>query len=146
MEDHVVEKQKFDAGYDDYSKLTIVKSELINTIDALDKHTKFNIVAFATGLKLDITGFDFSGGYSVVMLVKLDQLSGFRRVLEFKNREGDIIWKDRAAVDVEAARDLLEGRFFGRRREKSFDNPVLRRFDYLSHRYGLRPSVTVVFL
>jgi HEAT repeat protein len=51
MEDHIVEKAKFDAGYEDYQKLTIVKSELINTIDSLDRHTKFNIVAFATKLK-----------------------------------------------------------------------------------------------
>lgn len=52
MENHVVEKEKFDAGYDDYQKLTIVKSELINTIDSLDKTTLFNVVAFATKLKL----------------------------------------------------------------------------------------------
>ncbi len=51
MEDHVVEKEKFDAGYDDYQKLTIVKTELINTIESLDKNTFFNIVAFATNLK-----------------------------------------------------------------------------------------------
>ena len=38
MEDHIVEKAKFDAGYDRTTrKLTIVKSELINTIDALDQ-------------------------------------------------------------------------------------------------------------
>ncbi len=52
MEDHVVEKEKFDAGYDDYQKLTIVKAELMNTIDSLDKNTLFNVVAFATDLKL----------------------------------------------------------------------------------------------
>lgn len=52
MEDHIVEKKKFDAGYDDYQKLTIVKTELINTIESLDKFTLFNVVAFATDLKL----------------------------------------------------------------------------------------------
>ena len=50
MEDHIVEKEKFDAGYKDYQKLTIVKSELMNTIETRDKNTKFNIVAFATKL------------------------------------------------------------------------------------------------
>lgn len=52
MENHIVEKQKFDAGYDDYQKLTIVKTELVNTIESLDGNTLFNVVAFATDLKL----------------------------------------------------------------------------------------------
>ena len=52
MEDHIVEKQKFDAGYDDYQKLTIVKTELLNTIESLDSNTLFNVVAFASDLKL----------------------------------------------------------------------------------------------
>jgi len=51
MDDLVVEKEKFDAGYDDYRKLTIVKEELANTIDGLSKNTFFNVVAFATDLK-----------------------------------------------------------------------------------------------
>ncbi|MCA8955375.1 MAG: HEAT repeat domain-containing protein [Planctomycetes bacterium] len=51
MEDHVVEKQKFTGSYEDYSKLSIVKTELVNTIDSLDKNTLFNIVAFATNLR-----------------------------------------------------------------------------------------------
>ena len=51
MEDHVVEREKFDAGYESYQKLEIVKTELRNTIKALAKNTIFNIVAFATNVK-----------------------------------------------------------------------------------------------
>jgi len=51
MEDHVVEHEKFDAGYESYQKLEIVKTELRNTIKALSKNTVFNIVAFATEVK-----------------------------------------------------------------------------------------------
>jgi HEAT repeats/von Willebrand factor type A domain len=51
MEDHVVEREKFDAGYESYQKLEIVKTELRNTVKALSKNTLFNIVAFATDVK-----------------------------------------------------------------------------------------------
>lgn len=51
MDDRVVEVENFKAGYDDMSKLTIVKTELIRTIDSLDKNTIFNVVAFASDLK-----------------------------------------------------------------------------------------------
>ncbi|GAB4154798.1 MAG: hypothetical protein Fur0037_23360 [Planctomycetota bacterium] len=51
MDDYVVEKEKFkDQGYEDYKKLTIVKSELLRTIDGLEKNTYFDIVAFAADL------------------------------------------------------------------------------------------------
>jgi hypothetical protein len=48
MDDLVVERSRFDAGYADFKKLTIVKTELRRTIEALDTNTMFNIVAFAT--------------------------------------------------------------------------------------------------
>jgi HEAT repeat protein len=50
MSDLVVERQKFQ-GYDDFEKLTIVKSELSKTIESLGPNTYFNIVSFATDLK-----------------------------------------------------------------------------------------------
>ncbi len=50
MSDHVVEKEKFAANYADHSKMTIVKTELSNTIEGLDASTHFNIVAFASDL------------------------------------------------------------------------------------------------
>ncbi len=50
MSDLVVEREKFQ-GYDDYQKLTIVKSELSKTIESLSGNTYFNIVSFATDLK-----------------------------------------------------------------------------------------------
>ncbi len=51
MEDHVVEHAKFDAGYESYQKLEIVKTELRNTVKSLSRNTLFNIVAFATEVK-----------------------------------------------------------------------------------------------
>lgn len=51
MDDSVVDRKRFDAGYADLKKLTIVKTELARTIDGLDQNTNFNIVAFATDLK-----------------------------------------------------------------------------------------------
>ena len=50
MSDLVVERDKFQ-GYDDYEKFTIVRSELVRTLDSLSPNTYFNIVAFATDLK-----------------------------------------------------------------------------------------------
>jgi len=51
MDDRVVEVEKFDRGYDDLTKLSIVKTELVRTIDSLSANTLFNIVAFASDLK-----------------------------------------------------------------------------------------------
>lgn len=51
MEDLVVDRAKFDAGYESYDKLTIVKTELLRTIETLDDNTMFNIAAFATQVK-----------------------------------------------------------------------------------------------
>lgn len=50
MSDLVVEREKFQ-GYEDFQKLTIVKSELGKTIESLGPNTYFNIVSFATDLK-----------------------------------------------------------------------------------------------
>lgn len=52
MQDTVAEREKFDAGYDDYTKLTIVKTELERTIESLGPNTQFNIVAFASELNV----------------------------------------------------------------------------------------------
>lgn len=49
MDDLVVEAEKFQ-GYADRKRFTIVKTELLNTIDSLTDNTNFNIVAFATEL------------------------------------------------------------------------------------------------
>ncbi|MCA8943617.1 MAG: HEAT repeat domain-containing protein [Planctomycetes bacterium] len=51
MDDVVTEKEKFDAEYRDYRKLTIVKTELARTIEGLGDNTLFNIVAFASEVK-----------------------------------------------------------------------------------------------
>ncbi|MHC4077401.1 MAG: HEAT repeat domain-containing protein [Planctomycetota bacterium] len=51
MEDHVVEHEKFDSGYESFQKLEIVKTELRNTVKGLSRNTLFNIVAFATDVK-----------------------------------------------------------------------------------------------
>lgn len=52
MDDEVVQREKFaGAGYSDFKKLTIVKQELLRTIDSLSANTYFNIVAFATKVK-----------------------------------------------------------------------------------------------
>lgn len=51
MDELVVERERFSAGYQDFRKLTIVKTELSRTLDSLDEHTIFNIVAFASDLK-----------------------------------------------------------------------------------------------
>lgn len=50
MADLVVEREKFDADYENFEKLTIVKTELTRTIESLGEDVLFNIVAFATDL------------------------------------------------------------------------------------------------
>jgi hypothetical protein len=50
MADFVVERENFDAGYEDFEKLTIVKTELMRTIESLGEDVLFNIVAFASEL------------------------------------------------------------------------------------------------
>ncbi len=52
MEALITEKERFEAGnYPDYSRMEIVKTELIRTIDRLEPYVKFNIISFATGVK-----------------------------------------------------------------------------------------------
>lgn len=51
MDDMVVEVEKFQ-GYRDRKRFTIVQTELLNTIDSLTASTNFDIVAFATDLKV----------------------------------------------------------------------------------------------
>ncbi len=48
MADLVVEREKFDTGYRNFEKFTIVRAELLNTIDSLGEDVLFNIVAFAS--------------------------------------------------------------------------------------------------
>jgi len=52
MEALVTEKERFEAGnYPDYSRMEIVKTELMRTIDRLEPYVKFNIISFATKVK-----------------------------------------------------------------------------------------------
>ncbi len=52
MNDVIVDKAKFrDGGYKSFQKLEIVKTELIRTINGLDKTVHFNIIAFAAKTK-----------------------------------------------------------------------------------------------
>jgi len=51
MDDLVVEVDKF-RDYRDRKRFTIVQTELLNTIESLSSDTNFNIVAFATDLKV----------------------------------------------------------------------------------------------
>jgi hypothetical protein len=52
METLVTEKERFEAGnYPDYSRMEIVKTELIRTIERLEPYVKFNIISFATDVK-----------------------------------------------------------------------------------------------
>ena len=52
MNDLVVDREKFRAGgYKSFQKLEIVKTELLRTINSLDRNKYFNIVAFATKVK-----------------------------------------------------------------------------------------------
>lgn len=51
MDDYVVEKDKFkDQNYEDFKKLTIVKTELLRTLEGLDATVNFDIIAFASDL------------------------------------------------------------------------------------------------
>ncbi len=53
MRDLVVDREKFkEGGYKSFQKLEIVKTELIRTIENLRRDTYFNILAFATRIKL----------------------------------------------------------------------------------------------
>jgi hypothetical protein len=49
MDDLVVEREKFQ-GYRDFKKFTVVRTELLRTLDTLTQDTLFDIVWFATGL------------------------------------------------------------------------------------------------
>lgn len=50
MEDEILDRKRFEGrGYTDYTKLAIVKAELLRTIKNLDPKVRFNIVTFATG-------------------------------------------------------------------------------------------------
>ena len=52
MEALVTEKDKFaDGNYPDLSRMEIVKTELMRTIDRLEPYVKFNIISFATDVK-----------------------------------------------------------------------------------------------
>lgn len=49
MEAEVVEKERFsDGNYPSFQRIDIVKTELANTIQRLEPHVNFNIIAFAT--------------------------------------------------------------------------------------------------
>ncbi len=49
MENHIVEKERFEDGdYPSYSRMDIVKTELLRTVENLEPYVKFNILAFAT--------------------------------------------------------------------------------------------------
>lgn len=52
MEDLVVEKERFDgANYASWARMDIVKTELLSTIESLEPHVRFGIIAFATDMK-----------------------------------------------------------------------------------------------
>ncbi|HJO26492.1 MAG: hypothetical protein CMK00_06180 [Planctomycetes bacterium] len=52
MENMVVEREKFaDGGYPSMHRIDIVKTELARTIERLEPHVKFNVIAFATEIK-----------------------------------------------------------------------------------------------
>jgi hypothetical protein len=52
MEALVTEKDKFEDGhYPDLSRMEIVKTELMRTIDRLEPYVRFNIISFATDVK-----------------------------------------------------------------------------------------------
>jgi len=53
MEHEVVERDRFkDGGYPSYSRMDIVKTELARTVEGLEPYVRFNIIAFATEVKL----------------------------------------------------------------------------------------------
>ena len=52
MENHVVEKERFEDGdYPSMSRIDIVKTELSRTVEGLESYVKFNILSFATDVK-----------------------------------------------------------------------------------------------
>jgi HEAT repeat protein len=52
MENHIVEKERFEDGdYPSYSRMDIVKTELLRTVENLEPYVKFNILKFATDVK-----------------------------------------------------------------------------------------------
>ncbi len=52
MEAEVTEKERFtDGNYPSFTRMEIVKTELINTIDRLEPFVNFNVLSFATKLK-----------------------------------------------------------------------------------------------
>ncbi|WP_419191269.1 HEAT repeat domain-containing protein [Saltatorellus ferox] len=52
MEDLVVEKERFEgANYPSWARMDIVKTELASTIESLEPHVNFGIIAFATKTK-----------------------------------------------------------------------------------------------
>lgn len=49
MQTHVVQKERFEGGnYPSFARIDIVKTELARTIERLEPHVRFNVLAFAT--------------------------------------------------------------------------------------------------
>lgn len=52
MEQEISERERYEGGgYDDFSRMGIVKTELIRTIQNLEPYVKFNVISFATKVK-----------------------------------------------------------------------------------------------
>ena len=53
MEQEVVNKERFqDGNYPSWKRIDVIKTELIKTIRALEPYVRFNVIAFATDVKL----------------------------------------------------------------------------------------------
>ncbi|MDA1100472.1 MAG: polyphosphate polymerase domain-containing protein [Proteobacteria bacterium] len=62
--------------------------------------------------------------------------------LEFKNRDSDIVWKQRQRIDQTAALGMLEGAFSVHESERP---PLLEEFFYCLRRFNLVPAATVLY-
>lgn len=53
MEQEVVDKERFKEGeYPSWKRIDVIKTELIKTIRTLESHVRFNVIAFATDVRL----------------------------------------------------------------------------------------------
>lgn len=117
MDDFVTDRKKFkDGGYPSFRKIDIVKTELFNTVNGLDKHTWFNILAFGKKVKKWkpwLTQCTISNKASALSFIKRLQPLGVAKAGGFGAATGDDSGKTNTyealmqAFDLDPAKGLV---------------------------------------
>lgn len=117
MDDFVTDRKKFkDGGYPSFKKIDIVKTELFNTVNGLDKNTYFNILAFGKKVKKWkkwLTRCTISNKASALSFIKRLEPLGVAKAGGFGGATGDDSGKTNTydalmlAFDLDPAKGLV---------------------------------------